>query len=91
MNAQTVNRHKLGLVLGAFIGGWHAVWSTLVLIGWAQAVIDFVFWLHFLTPPYQVGSFVLWRAAVLIAFTAAIGYGAGWIIGTGWNRLHTAM
>jgi len=29
-----------------------------------------------------------WRSAALTAFTAAIGYCAGWIIGTVWNRLH---
>jgi len=88
MNAQAISGHKLGLVLGAFIGGWHTVWSALVLIEWAQAVINFVFWLHFIAPPYQVVSFVLWRAAALIVFTAVIGYCAGWIIGTVWNRLH---
>lgn len=88
MNAQAISGHKVGLVLGGFIGGWHAVWSTLVLFGWAQAVINFVFWLHFLTPPYQVGAFVPWRAALLIVFTAAIGYCAGCIIGAVWNRVH---
>lgn len=87
-NTQAIDRHKLGLMLGAFIGGWHVVWSVLVLVEWAQAVINFLFWLHFIAPPYQVGSFVLWRAAVLIGFTAAIGYCAGWIIGTVWNQVH---
>jgi hypothetical protein len=88
MTAQAISRQKLGLALGAFIGGWHAIWSALVLVGCAQAVINFMFWLHFLAPPYQVGSFVLWRAAALIAFTAGIGYCAGWVIGTVWNRVH---
>jgi hypothetical protein len=26
------NRNKVGLVIGALIGGWHVVWSFLVLI-----------------------------------------------------------
>lgn len=36
-----MHAHKLGLVLAAFIGGWHLVWCVLVLLGWAQALIDF--------------------------------------------------
>ncbi len=34
---------QLGLVLAAFIGGGHVAWSALVLLGWAQPVINFVF------------------------------------------------
>jgi hypothetical protein len=83
-----INAHRLGLVLGLIIGGWHALWSLLVALGVAQWLIDFAFWAHFLTPAFHVGVFDPVRALVLVVCTAVLGYLFGFLGGLVWNALH---
>lgn len=85
-----INPNKAGLVLGIIIGGWHLFWSILVLMGWAQAVIDFILWLHFIRPIYVVEPFSAGRAHFLVGLTAFVGYAAGWFFGILWNRMQRA-
>ncbi|HYL87020.1 MAG TPA: hypothetical protein VE263_22545 [Candidatus Angelobacter sp.] len=83
-----VNPHKAGLVLAALLGGWHWIWAMLVALGWAQPVLNFVFWMHFLKPPFSVAPFSAGVAAVLIIVTVALGYVMGYILGVLWNWIH---
>ena len=82
------NLNKVGLVIGALIGGWHLLWSLLVLIGWAQPLMDFVFWAHMIKPIYVVKPFDPLAAVTLVVITAVIGYGFGFVGALIWNRLH---
>jgi len=80
--------NKVGLVIGALIGGWHLVWSILVLLHWAQPIIDFIFWAHMIQPIYVIKSFNPLAAITLIVITGATGYIFGFIGGIVWNKLH---
>ena len=81
-----INPHSFGLVFGIFLAVWHALWSLLVWLGAAQPLIDFVFRLHMITPPYTIVAFNPGTAAALVAVTAAVGYVTGWMVGIIWNH-----
>ena len=75
-------------MIGALIGGWHFVWSVFVLLGWAQPILDFIFWAHMIQQVYFVKPFDLVAAVALIVITAVIGYIFGFVGAVIWNRLH---
>jgi len=83
-----VKPNKTGLVFGAFVGGWHVLWVVLVALGWAQPVLNFVFWIHLLKAPFTVEAFNVGIAVLLILVSTAIGYLVGYILGVLWNWVH---
>jgi hypothetical protein len=86
--ADMTSPNKVGLVIGALIGGWHVCWALLVLLGWAQPIIDFIFWAHMIKQVYFVKPFDPMAAVALIVITAVIGYIFGFLGAVIWNRLH---
>ncbi len=80
---------RSGLVFGSLFGLWHLCWSLLVAMGWAQPVIDFVFWMHFIKSVYVVQPFNPLTAIVLIVVTAFLGSIIGFIFGVFWNWIRT--
>ena len=78
--------HSAGSALGILIGSWHALWAGLVWAGAAQPVIDFIFRLHMITPPYRIAAFDPGLAVALVLVTAIIGYVLGWVAAVIWNR-----
>jgi hypothetical protein len=83
-----LNPSKAGFVLGALLGGWHFLWALMVALGWAQAVLDFIFWIHFIKPIYIIAPFNAGLALILIVVTAAIGYAFGYVFGVLWNCVY---
>ena len=81
---------RTGFALGSIFGLWHLAWATLVAVGAARWLLDLVLWLHFLNLPIGLAPFDLGRAALLVAFTAAVGGVMGALFAVVWNRLHPA-
>ncbi|MBF9233412.1 hypothetical protein [Microvirga alba] len=79
---------KAGLSVGVLLGAWHLGWALLVALGWAQPLINFVLWIHFIQPIYVIGPFDLTRAALLVVVTTVAGFVIGWAFAAIWNRLH---
>lgn len=84
------NPNKVGFVIGGLIGGWHLIWALLVLVGWAQLLIDFVFWAHMIQPIYVIKAFDFKAAITLIAITFISGYLFGFVGAILWNQVHRA-
>lgn len=85
-----MNPNKVGFVIGALIGSWHVAWIILILLGWAQPILNFIFWAHMIKPVYLVKPFDISAAVTLIIVTTALGYVLGFAGAVIWNRLHQA-
>lgn len=85
-NMNRIHAHSLGLAFGLFLALWHTLWALLVWVGAAQWLLDFVFRLHMIAPPYKVVAFSFGTAIALVLITASIGYVTGFVIGVIWNR-----
>ena len=74
--------------MGVFVGGLHLVWSVLLALGWAQALVDFKLRMHMISVPVVVNSFDLSTAVMLVIVTTIAGYIIGNIFARVWNRMH---
>ncbi len=84
----TLNPRKVGAVTGVFIGGLHFVWSLIVLLGWAQPLLNFFLMLHMLKPLFVVDSYSVSMMLALVLVTAILGYFLGYLYAIVWNRLY---
>lgn len=83
-----INPLKAGVSFGVLLGGCHFFWALLVALGWAQPLIDFVFWMHLIQPVLVIRPFSLAAAAALIAFTSIAGFITALLFALLWNKLH---
>ncbi len=83
------NPNKVGLVGGTVLGGIHLLWSLLVLVGWAQPLVNFSQWAHMAHFAVVVGPFDISAAATVVVVAALVGYAIGYALATVWNKVHS--
>lgn len=83
-----LNPKKTALAIGISLASFHVLWSFLVLVGFAQPLLDFIFWLHMIRAVYLVDAFNLVAALCLILVTFLMGGGVGFAFAKIWNWLH---
>ena len=83
---ETIGLNKAGLVSALWLGGFHLMWALIVASGFAQPLVDFIFWLHFIRPVYVIEAFDPLRAAGLVLLTAIVGYAIGSAFALLWNH-----
>ncbi len=81
-----IRPHSLGTSMAALLALGHSLWALLVWLGAAQWLLDFIFRLHMISPPFKIAGFAFANAAGLILFTACTGYLSGWVVAVIWNR-----
>ncbi len=84
------NASKAGLVGGIFLGGMHVLWSVVVLLGWAQPLVNFSMWAHMVEKGIVIKPFEIGAALTVIVVASAIGYGVGYALSSVWNKVHSA-
>ena len=81
---------RVGLSLGALMGLWHLIWSSLVAVGWAKPLLDFMLRIHFIRLDIPFAPFDPVLAATLVAVTSALGFAFGWMFAAMWNSVQLA-
>ena len=77
------NNNKLiqsGLIGGLGLSSLHFSWIFLIILGWAQPLMDFIFKLHMLNSPFQVQPFDWMLALSLLVLTFSVGAFGGLFI-----------
>jgi hypothetical protein len=78
-----------GILLGIFFGTLHLFWIALIISKNAQGFLDFIFWIHFITPFIEVESFDFFRTFILLAVTTFTGFTLGYLLARMFNILNS--
>jgi hypothetical protein len=82
-----INPGNAAIAVGTVIGLYHLIWVTIVALGWAKPVLDFILRLHFIDLDVAIAPFVVGTAAALVVITFTLGALFGFIFALVWNWL----
>jgi ribose/xylose/arabinose/galactoside ABC-type transport system permease subunit len=82
-----INPNKCAIAVGSVVGLWHVIWVTLVGVGWAKPVLDFILQLHFIELKYVLAPYSATTAITLVLLTFTIGALFGLVFALVWNWL----
>ena len=83
---KAINPINAALSLGILFGALHLSWLTLVYLKYGQVFLDFISWVHFIKPVFEVESFDIVRAMILFSFTLVIGAILGFVLAMLFNK-----
>ena len=75
------NKVKLGLTVGIFLGAAHLLWAICILIGIAKPFMDWMLSMHFMSFVWNVLTFNVLYALILVVVTFVCGFIYGWLLG----------
>ena len=78
---------KTGVAVGSVLGLWHLMWVSLVGVGLAKPVLDFVLQLHFIKLDYALAPYSAVTAGELVLLTFVVGAFVGFVFALIWNWL----
>ncbi len=76
---EKINSNKVGLALGIIFALIHFLWSLMVLFGFAQKSLYWIFRLHFINFPMATMGFNFGKMLLLVALGFIVGYIIGWL------------
>ncbi len=76
-----LNKNKIGLTLGLFLGLAHLIWAILVALipSSLQNCLDWMFKIHGLRPYWIITTITFTDAILLVIVTFIAGYIVGWV------------
>lgn len=83
----SINAIDAGLLFGILFGVFHLSWLILVYLKYAQQVLDFLYWAHFIKPILEIDLFEPGRAVTLLILTVCCGFVLGLVVAKLLNTL----